>query len=99
MWNPKTYLRVSRSISENGGPNNENIETKNQIQILSDHESAEMTKEGKSQIIHFEQCFKESSTNYEVYVEAVDSMLHRCLQGVHGTVFCCESGLFRQNSS
>jgi hypothetical protein len=87
----KAYLRLSRSLKGRRDDTAEpNPWPMDQIRIMEDHESVELVSKGKSQILQFDHCFLESSTNYEVYVKTVEPILHRCLRGVHGTVFCCE---------
>jgi hypothetical protein len=90
-WRAKSFLRLSRSEFFLEEIKDENFEVLNRIQILGDCESTEIVREGKSQIIQFDHSFHEYSTNYEVYTEAIEPMVQKCVQGgVNGTVFCCK---------
>jgi hypothetical protein len=90
-WNGKAYVRFSRSQScttESEGKSTEDEKKINDLKILN-HETIEMSFEGKSRIMSCEKCFDDSMNNRQIYLEIIEPMLSSCLQGVHGTIFTC----------
>jgi hypothetical protein len=90
-WNcerSKTYVRFSKSSSPPYGCIEANLNDDSCLRVFDSE--VEVSTNGRSKIMNFERCFDESTNNHQVYMKAIQPLLHQCLRGVDGTIFTCE---------